>query len=228
MARAGAHKLLHNGVFTQNLAFNLSAIAAIAALVGLGFAYLVDDLSRQNRRSLPDLVTTGPTIEKTIAGAALAIPPAWFRFAEQRQPGFADKIDLFFALPLGPDGRMAEIEVTLLPASRARSSAALLDSVYLHQFTPLQAEGPPGLIGKPLKDIEGFRNETVWYDPVSVTPFVAKCIEPVAEDARAECIRTVMLNDRISATYIFDAELLPEWRRFDAEARQWLKRIGGL
>ena len=90
------------------------------------------------------------TITRGIGGIELKIPAAFFRNDEDRDEGFADEIELIAHLPLGADGHDAAIEVTLLPRSRARPSAILLDGVYLHQFEDEQLSGPPGLVGKPL------------------------------------------------------------------------------
>lgn len=227
MASFDAHTSL-DGKHTQpNIAFNLGVISVCVILAGIGVAYLIDAISVKEK-PLPSLVTAGPTIEKTIGGQTLAIPPSWFRFSEQRNPGFTEQIDLLFALPLGTNNAMREVNITLLPASRARSSARLLDAVYLHQFLPQQIEGPLGLIGKPLREAEGFQNETVWYDPISNAPFVAKCSAPVAADMPTTCVRTIALNASVSVTYAFDQELLQQWRRFDEEATFWLTKIGGM
>lgn len=211
----------------QTLGFNLGAIALVLILMGLGLANLLDANTR-TVNTLPSLTTNGPTIEKNIAGQRLAIPPAWFRYADQRVEGFTERLDIIFALPLGVDRRIIEVAVSLVPASRIRTSDLLLDAVYLHQFLPTQIEGPPGLVGKPLRGEDGFQNETVWYDPLSPTPFVAKCETPVAGASSGNCIRTVKLSEQVAATYIFDQSVLNAWRDFDIEAAAWLKKIGGI
>lgn len=227
MASSEVHIPVGDKQKSPDIAFNLGVIAVCATVVGLGFAYLIDAVST-NRAPLPTLSTAGPTIEKTIGGHTLAIPPAWFRYQEQRVPGFTEQIDLAFALPLGPNRSMREVNVVMQPTGRARSSARLLDAVYLHQFLPEQLEGPLGLIGKPLRDGDGFQNETVWYDPLTADPFVAKCVAPVSENMPAICVRTIDINNTISVTYAFDQEILHQWRDFDTEAGLWLTRIGGI
>ena len=106
--------------------------------------------------------------------------------------------------------------------------SSLLDGVYLHQFMPEQLTGPPGLIGKPLVATEGYANETVWYDAINASPFVAKCIAPVAEGEASRCIRTVYLGPGIAAVYSFDEDVLASWRKFDAALDVPLKQIGAL
>ncbi len=227
MARSASYRSVHGTPHPPNFAFNLAAIAALVALVAVGAAYVVDDL-RHRTPQHTEPRAAGPTIEKTVGGQKLAIPPAWFRFEDQRQPGFAERVDLLFALPLGPDGAMTEVEVTLTPRSRARPSARLLDAVYLHKFRPEQVTGPPGLVGKPLRGTDGFQNETVWYDPLATNPFVAKCMASPATGEPDSCLRTAYVGEHVAATYVFDATVLASWKRFDGEADRWLARIGGL
>ena len=209
------------------IVFNLVLIGLVVALMGVGLAYFVDALGGSAPAG-PALNSASPVIEKSIAGRRLAIPPEWFRYSDQKSDGFSEKIDLTFAVPLGAGGSLVNIDVTLTPRSRVRTSDRLLDSVYLHQFAVEQLEGPVGLVGKPLKPVDGFENETVWYDPVSQQPFVAKCTPLIEDPQRASCVRTVLVADQIAATYVFDASLLDAWKNFDPEAQRWLSRIGGI
>lgn len=210
----------------HTLGFNLAAIAAIVLLFAVGAAYLVDELGRSAGVAPPDIEAGNP-ISQTIAGRELAIPTSWFRHGEQLKAGFTSQIDL--RVLFSPPGVAAmPVDVTLLPRSRARSSATLLDTVYLHQFGQGMIEAVPGLIGKPMGKTNGYQGETVWYDALSPNPFVAKCVEPVAAGIQAQCIRTVYLASGIAATYAFDATALQSWRVFDAEMERWLDRIGAL
>jgi hypothetical protein len=211
----------------HSLGFNLASIGAVVLLLAVGAAYLVDDLGRQARTAPPD-IDAGDPISQTIAGRELAIPASWFRYGEQIKPGFTNQIDLrvVFTPPAG--GSALPVDVTLLPRSRARSSAILLDTVYLHQFGELTDESVPGLIGKPMGKSNGYQGETVWYDALSPNPFVAKCIEPVADGRAAQCVRTVYLASGIAATYAFEATALQSWRSFDTAMERWLGRIGAI
>jgi hypothetical protein len=195
------------------------------ALCGVALAYAVDAASRQAREA-PHRLDQETTLARSIGGRDLQIPLSWFRYDEQRVEGFAKQIDLQLTVPLGPHGEARGIEVTLLPKSRARPSSRLLDGVYLHKFLPDQLSGPPGLVGKPLSGNDGFENETVWYDPLSADPFVAKCSAPVTPGAAERCLRTVYLGPGIAAVYTFDADMLASWRRFDAELQPLLQFVG--
>lgn len=210
----------------HSVGFNLAAIAALVALGAIAIAYAIDGAGRSASTSAHRLGQE-VTLTRTIGGRDLEIPLSWFRYAEQRVEGFAKQIDLQLTVPLGVKGAPVPIEVTLMPRSRVRPSAIMLDGVYLHQFQAIERDdGPNGLIGKPLQDVEGFEGETVWYDPISADPFVAKCVAPVAEGTTARCLRTVHLGPGLAAVYAFGAEVLENWKRFDPEIRALLTKIG--
>ena len=210
---------------SHSLGFNLAGIAALVLLGAVGAAYLIDSLGRGARVTPPSLAD-GNTISQTISGQELSIPTAWFRYGEQIKPGFTNQIDLRVMFQPEPESAPLPVDVALVPRSRARTSAVLLDTVYLHQFGDEMVQGVPGLVGKPMGKNNGYEGETVWYDALSPNPFVAKCVEPVAPGASSQCVRTVYLSSGIAATYAFDATALQSWRQFDAEMERWLTKIG--
>jgi len=165
---------------------------------------------------------------QTVAGQELAIPASWFRFGEDIKPGFVGQADLAFRLALVPDRPPFAVEATLLPRSGARASSALLDAVYLHQFADGTIGGIPGLVGKPLVAVDGFAGETVWYDPLSPAPFVAKCAAAPDPSRPDRCLRTIHLPSGLAVVLSFDMEALGGWKRFDEELALWLGRIGAL
>ncbi len=203
------------------LGFNLGAIVFFAALVGIGVAYFIDNAARQtsSRSATPGVVT------KTIAGVEFAIPAEWFRYEDQREEGLSERVDLRLLVDLDETQRAFPVDVALIPRSRARPSAALLDGVYLHRFLPGELSGPPGLVGKPLRGSDGYSNETVWYDALSPSPFVAKCVAPVAGTTSSSCLRTVLYDD-VAVVYSFGADGLANWRAFDPSVETMLARAG--
>lgn len=206
---------------------NLLTIGVGVAVLAVGAAYLIDAAgkARTDALRLADEVA----LSRTLGGHELEIPRAWFRYDEEATAGFAKQIDLRLELPLGSQGKAEVVDVTLLPRSRVRPSAALLDGVYLHQFEEGQLPGGPvGLVGKPLKPGEGYAGEAVWYDALAADPFVAKCSKPVAAAADGQCLRTVYLAPGIAAVYAFPEAALAGWRAFDAEMGKRLRAIGAL
>ena len=208
----------------SSLAYNLAGIAVLVLLLAVGMAYLIDSLGRTSRVPAPALDDAEP-VSQTISGRELAIPASWFRYGEQVRDGFTSQIDL--RILYAPEGATARpVDITLLPRSRVRAGASLLDRVYLHQFADDTLSGVPGLVGKPMLATNGYAGESVWYDALSPDPFVAKCVAPLEPGGPAQCVRTVYLPSGIGAVYTFDATLLPTWRQFDKEMQRWLEPIG--
>jgi hypothetical protein len=210
-----------------HLAYNLAGITVLVLLAAVALAYGIDQAGRNARPTLPSL-SDGDTVTQTVAGQELAIPANWFRFGEDIKPGFASQVDLTFALKLESLEVPLSIDVTLLPRSGARASGALLDAVYLHQFAEETKSGVPGLVGKPLIASEGYADETVWYDPLSPAPFVAKCASAPDPDRPGRCLRTIHLPNGLAAVLGFEAGALTAWKNFDEELALWLGRIGAL
>jgi len=209
----------------HSVGFTLAGIMLCIAMVGLSAAWgLGVFLGRQQTILQSD--DSGPRAAQTLLGRELSIPVSWFRDGPPKDKGFAGSIDLRLTLPLGRNGALTQIDVTLLPQSQVRPSASLLDGVYLHEFMPEELSGPAGLVGKPLTATEGFENETVWYDALSATPFVAKCIAPPDGQGPAQCLRTVALSGGIAAVYSFGADVLDNWKDFDADLKARLDSIG--
>ncbi len=216
-ADSAAHEGDAGGVF-----YTLAAIALVIAILGLAGAYAVGawlDAARA-RPADPSLAATHII---TIGAQHYVVPAALISDPIQRREGFSDRLDLALVLPLGEGGALTPVDVTIMPRGRIRTSANLLDSVYLRQFATTQLQGPPGLVGKPLLGDAGTSGETVWYDPLSAMPFVAKCSAPVTVGtAQKSCIRTVQLSDRNVAVFAFEPSVLYNWRRFDETVEGWL------
>ncbi|MFD2646438.1 hypothetical protein ACFSX5_01370 [Devosia albogilva] len=207
------------------IGFNLAALSVMVLLAAVGLAYWVDGATREARTPGP-VLNDDRLVTQTIAGQELSIPQSWFRNGQESRTGFASQIDLLVTLT-PPEAEPIPVQVTLLPPSRARTSASLLDRVYLHQFGEETLSGVMGLVGKPVAG-PGYRGETVWYDPLSPNPFVAKCLAPVEPEGAEQCVRTVYLPSGIAAVYTFSQPALAAWREFDSEMGRWLGRIGAM
>lgn len=210
-----------------HLAYNLAGIAVLVLLAAVGLAYAIDQAGRNARPAPPQLGDGAPVIQ-TVAGRELSIPVNWFRFGEDIKPGFAGQVDLTFLLSIEGLMTPVSVDVTLLPRAGARASGALLDAVYLHQFADDTVGGIPGLVGKPLLAADGYAAETVWYDPLSPAPFVAKCAAAPDPSRSDRCLRTIHLPSGLAAVLSFDAGVLGVWRHFDEELALWLGQIGAL
>jgi hypothetical protein len=196
--------------------YTVVIVCLIVAMTGLGAAY--------GLRAWLGATAIGEATPELSASHMISIgaqryvmPAALLADPNQRRDGFAERMDFTLALPLGENGQLSEVAITIMPRGRTRTSAALLDSVYLHQFAPTQLSGVRGLVGKPLELDAGTTGETVWYDPLTTNPFVAKCMTPVAMTlGDRTCLRVLALSDRNTAIVAFDPVVLDNWRGFDA------------
>jgi len=208
----------------HSVGYTLLVIGLAIAMAGLAIAYGLNMFLGRAQNG----ATTAAPVTRTLVGKQLSIPADWLRDDGGKAAGFASQVELDLDLPLGKGGALLPVEVTLMPQSQVRSSASLLDGVYLHQFMPNELSGPPGLVGKPLYSSEGYEDETVWYDALSQNPFVAKCADAPADDGPANCLRIVALPGGIAAVYDFGADALYSWRNFDGVMDDVLARIGAL
>lgn len=220
---AATHATNATRVHTRgDFAVNLGLIVVLAALAALGVAYAIDAMSPARHKS----AIPSQRVEKTLGGHVLSIPKDWLRFPGQDKANFTDRLDLRLPLKFSGKRDVLWVDARLVPAARALPSAKLLDSVYAHNFTDTTVTGPAGLIGKPLKPVDGFQNETVWYDPLTLNPFVAKCMAPIGDQASPRCLRTVYLEGGVALTLDFSASLLTHWRQFDAALQDALSTLG--
>jgi hypothetical protein len=205
----------------------MGAIALGVTLVCLALAYGATTWLGASART-PSPGVAGGVVIRTLVGKQLSIPKTWLYGDGSGTEGFSSRIELRLNLPLGAARREKPIEVMLLPLSRVRPSASLLDGVYLHQFMANELSGPDGLVGKPLLGTDGYDGETVWYDPLSQNPFVTKCSAAPGGSGPAQCLRTVALPGGIAAVYAFTADVLDDWKQFDPQMRRVLTQIGAL
>jgi hypothetical protein len=205
----------------------MGAIMLGVTMVCLAVAYGATTwLGASARAHSPD--AADGVVIRTLVGKQLRIPASWLHGESSGTEGFSSVIELRLNLPLEATRPAMPIEVMLVPLSRVRPSASLLDGVYLHQFMANELSGPDGLVGKPLLGTDGYDGETVWYDPLSPNPFVAKCSAAPDGSGPAQCLRTVALPGGIAAVYAFHADVLAGWKQFDPQMRRVLTQIGAL
>lgn len=208
-----------------SIGFNLGAIMAVITLLGLGAAYLLVGVLHPRAANGED---PAERVVVSLTGRDLTVPAVWLEPGQDlSQQSLAKELHLRLRLANAKPGADV-VEVTILQRSRVRTSASLLDSVYLHQFQDVEVPGPPGLVGKPLRAEAGYGGETVWYDPIGSDPFVAKCAPLGAGRTEIQCLRTVNLGTGLAAVYAFSSQVLPRWRSLDGELAPMLRAIGAL
>ncbi len=205
--------------------FNLAAIALMLVLAGLAAAYWLFAQARPEKA--PPASTFAPPFSgTTINGIAINMPTAWLTRTPGKSGINTQSLDANLLISFDNENDPQRVGVHVSKADQAESSTVLLDTVYIHQFTPRQIDTVPGLVGKPLKGEEGYQDETVWFDPISTSPFVAKCTSRPATPDFPDCIHTIATGNGLAITYQFNRHLLTRWRTFDHVLQQLLKNTG--
>lgn len=219
-------------------AFGRLVLAALAGVALLGVVLVLfggddDDLS------------TRP-VAISIAGETLTIPANRIRFADQRRGGALDRVDLAVLWP-GLDGRTAETRAAFAgtdpaPAAPASAtvlhiaierraveldSAARLASVYVRFFAPGEpdaATAPPvdGLIVRRFVAGSPYADETLYFEPGAVHPFVARCFPRASGDARNLCLTEIALGRGLVAAIRFPPALLADWKSLATALAEFL------
>ena len=130
-----------------SVGYTLGVIMLAVTMVVLSGGYGVVTWMR-NTAASSGQGSDGASVTRTLVGQQLTIPGNWLKGDASRDKGFASQVALRLSLPLGAAKSQKTIDVTLLPLSQVRTSASLLDGVYLHQFLPNELSGPAGLVGE--------------------------------------------------------------------------------
>lgn len=186
-----------------------------------------------------DDVATRP-VTLSIAGEPLTVAANRMRFADQRGGGALPRVDLAV---LWPDlaGRTAEnrdafalprpetpvVQIAIEPSPVALDSAARLASVYLRYFAadpPDAALAPPvdGLTARRFVAGSPYADETLYFEPGSVHPFVARCFPRADGDERRLCLTEIGFGKSLVAAVRFPPTLLTDWRRLQDACRSLL------
>lgn len=212
---------------SRSYGFNLAALALILLMGGLGLAYWLISFGPKEENSIASIFAP-PLVSKIVANTKMQIPAQWLNSLTKNNQENVQALDLTLAIKLSPQAELANINLRLAPFGQAQSSSYLLDSVYVPRFSSQQINTIRGLVGKPLKPQDGYENETIWYQPVASTPFVAKCIDLEISATTLNCLRTIALGSQLSLTYQFSEVQLQYWSQMDSAIAPLLKQIGAL
>ncbi|WP_424983063.1 hypothetical protein [Maritalea sp. S77] len=191
-------------------------LMALLSIVGLGIIYGFEALKPEKIQVDPEFV--GKKRQITLGFGEIYVPENWMVTELDDAQHAVEGLQLL--IPVQLDSEVAEINVDLVQASRTTPSAFLLDALYIHRFSSDPAKYQYGLVGRQLKDGDGYKDESVWYDPLRPQPFVAKCVKPLADEIEApNCLETKLVTKRVAAVIKFPEQVLPQWKAFDAQMR---------
>lgn len=216
----------------------LAALGAVALLGVVLVLFGGDD---------DDLSTRPVTL--SIAGETLTVAANRIRFADQRRGGGLDRVDLAVLWP-GLEGRSAEtraaftgadpgpaaagapkdatvLHIAIEPRTVDLDSAARLASVYVRFFAPGEPEAalaPPvdGLVARRFVAGSPYADESLYFEPGAVHPFVARCFPRASGDARNLCLTEIALGRGLVAAIRFPPTLLAEWKSLATALAEFL------
>lgn len=200
----------------QSVIMNTLFLMALLSIVGLGIIYGIDALKPEKERVDPNFIAEKRQV--ALGFGEIFVPQNWLASSIGEGQRAIERLELL--IPVQLENEVAQINVDLVPASRTTPSAFLLDALYIHRFSSDPAIYRHGLVGRRLKDGDGYKNESVWYDPLRPQPFVAKCVDTLAEEFKApNCLETKLVDKRVAAIIKFPEQYLPQWKEFDAQMR---------
>lgn len=217
------------------LATALVAVALLGAVLVL-FGRDEDDVSPR-----PVQIRVGET--------ALTVPANHIRFADQRRGGALPRLDLAAFWPgltgVSPDSRtafatlgvalpqgQAVLQIAVEPRTVALDSAARLASVYVRFLAdePADATIAPavdGLVVRRFRADSPYADETLYFEPGAVHPFVARCFPRATGDARRLCLMEVPLGKDLFAAIRFPPALLSDWMTLRVDLHDFLNGLLG-
>ena len=171
-------------------------------------------------------------VEMTLGDDVLTVPANVIRFAQQRRPGAAERLDLFLRWP-DMAGYSAETrsdfnhgsperKILFLSLERqimSRDMSGRFALIYQHLIVKPGVPAPGGVTLYGFTDATGYRNEVlaVAERGHGEAPFVARCLTGAeADESLAPCQRDLLVGHGLSLSYRFPRTVLPDWKALDA------------
>ena len=164
----------------------------------------------------------------------LRLPSNHIRFAEQRQTGAAERVDLYATWPelqgYSDETRNRFNDVTrtdgliflqISQSTMSRDMSGRIAPIYSHLFEGNPSEGPAGLTAHRMKAGSGYAAEVFFTGPPGSAgasgEYGIRCILPERPElaTSADCQRDVHAGQDLVVLYRFSSQLLPQWRAID-------------
>ncbi len=169
----------------------------------------------------------------------LLIPANMFRFADQRNVGPHDRIDLAVHFPemagytrafrkdfldLGADAPI--VYLTIRTRDTPTDSVGRLINVYQHFFEEGTIPAPQGLVGHRMSEDSGLSGEEVFFEAGSTTPFTTHCTAPDDSQYPASCLTEIHAGSDLSVQIRFRKGMLANWDGIKSGVRVLLLSFG--
>ncbi len=164
----------------------------------------------------------------------LRLPSNHIRFAEQRQTGAAERVDLYATWPemqgYSDETRSRFNDVTrtdgliflqISQSTMSRDMSGRIAPIYSHLFEGNPSAGPAGLTAHSMKAGSGYGAEIFFTGPAGTAQaapdYGIRCLLPERPElaTSADCQRDVHAGQDLVVLYRFSSQLLPQWRAID-------------
>lgn len=169
----------------------------------------------------------------------LTVPANMFRFAEQRNVGPQQRIDLVVHWPemsgyaptfkndyIDTSASAPLIFLTIKQRDTLTDSTGRLINVYQHFFEDGTIPAPAGLIGHHLSEDSGLSGEEVFFEAGSTEPFTTHCTATDNPGFPASCLTEIHAGEDLSVRIRFRKGLLPNWAGIKSGVRVLLLSFG--
>ena len=210
----------------------------VAVLAGLTVAISIAGRVLGERIALAGHTESTEAVDIVIGQDQIRLPANTIRFAEQRQTGRAERVDLYLTWPemhgysnaervrfndaTRPDG---VIFLNLSQSTMSRDMSGRLGPIYSPLFDDRPEPGPAGLTLQRLRESSGY-GEEVFFTGIlpDGSDYAVRCMMPAdaAQSTSADCQRDIHIGRDLSVLYRFSSRLLPQWQAMEARVRDYL------
>jgi hypothetical protein len=218
--------------FILRLALVLLGLIAMTAGVTFGARWLGARLSGAGYSDSTELVSV------TIGQDTLRLPANMIRFAEQRQSGAAERIDLYLTWP-GMEGYRPELRETfadlrqskqliflqISQSTMSKDMSGRVAPIYARLFDGAPQPNEAGLTLHRLKAESGYGDEVILTaDRADGGPYAVRCLlpRPGRASTGGDCQRDIHIGHDLSVLYRFSSTLLVDWDHIDAAVRSFV------
>ncbi|KQS63304.1 hypothetical protein ASG39_15535 [Rhizobium sp. Leaf371] len=212
----------------------LRAGLAIGLLAALTVAICIGGPKIGATLALGGNTTSTDNTDIVIGTDHLRLPAHYIRFADQRQTGAAERVDLYATWPEmqgysdATRGRFNDVTRTdgliflqISQSTMSRDMSGRIAPIYSHVFEGAPTDGPAGLTGHRMTATSGYGAEIFFTAPSGTTggpdAYGVRCLMPERPElaTSADCQRDVHAGQDLVVLYRFSSQLLPQWHAID-------------
>lgn len=228
------HLPLISTAFIYKTAIAITLLVVLTGAISIGGRWFGDRLALAGHTD-----STAP-VAIEIGEDRLTLPANTIRFARQRHPGAAERVDLYLTWP-EMKGYEAETRhqfsdvretanllfLQLSQSTMSRDMSGRLEPIYSHLFDGAGKAYAHGLVLHRMRKETGYGNEVFLTGTRPGRPdYVVRCLLPdeAAEMATSgDCQRDIHIGRDLTVLYRFSSTHLSEWQHIDDEITRFVE-----